>query len=54
MVTISTAINAYAAQAQQGKRLSAAKQVYQQLEKDIQSSKLAPADVTADKTDENP
>ena len=52
MVTISTAINAYAEQAQQGKRLQAAKQVYQQLGKDFELASTAPTGEKEDKYDD--
>lgn len=51
MVTISTAINAYAEQAQQGKRLRAAKEVYQQLGKDLEPIPTAPIGGMDDKKD---
>ena len=52
LVTISTAINAYAEQAQQGKRLQAAKQVYQQLGKDFELASTAPTGEKEDKYDD--
>ena len=51
LVTISTAINAYAEQAQQGKRLRAAKEVYQQLGKDLEPIPTAPTGGMDDKKD---
>lgn len=52
LVTISTAINAYTEQAQQGKRLQAAKQVYQQLGKDFELTSTAPISEKEDKHDD--
>ena len=52
LVTISTAINAYAEQAQQGKRLQAAKQVYRQLGKDFELTSIAPISEKEDKHDD--